>query len=67
MTDLIKELYYLVSDHLPEAPYDGALEQRLRDTMSPEQNKLFEAYRDSEFHREETDRMTLFRFLLHIP
>lgn len=48
-------------------PPDRALEQALRGTMSPEQLRLFEAYQEAEFHREETDREALFRFLLHAP
>ncbi len=67
MTDFIKELYYLVSDQIPEAPYDNGLERLLRTTMSREQIKLFEAYQEMEFHREETERKALFRFLLHVP
>lgn len=67
MTDFIRELYYLISDQLPEAPYDRSLERLLRNTMSREQIKLFESYQDMEFHREEVERQALFRFLLHIP
>ncbi|MDB7817474.1 hypothetical protein [Intestinimonas butyriciproducens] len=67
MNDILSEIFNLVEDHAPEAPRDHALEQALRGTMSPEQLRLFEAYQEAEFHREETDREALFRFLLHTP
>ena len=65
MNDILSEIFDLVEAHAPEAPRDRALEQALRGTMSPEQLRLFEAYQEAEFHREETDREALFRFLLH--
>lgn len=67
MSDFLTELYFLISDHLPEAKAEGDWEDRLRSTMTPEQTALFDAYRGAEFDREEADRKALFRLLLHVP
>ena len=53
---------------MPRKPLTTRLwEQAFRDTLTPAQLRLFEAYQEAEFHREETDREALFRFLLHTP
>lgn len=67
MSNFLNELYFLISDHLPEYEYDDTIERKLRNTMTPEQIDLFDSYRESEFDREEADRKALFRFLLHVP
>lgn len=67
MPDILSEIFNLVEAHAPETPHDAALKQAFRDTLTPAQLRLFEAYQEAEFHREETDREALFRFLLHAP
>ena len=52
-------------------PRDPAVEDRLLDTLTPEQKVLFAAYQEMEAAREEAERQTLFRVLvklgLHLP
>ena len=66
MSDIITDLYYLVDEKLPNGPYDHALEQRLRDSLTPEQLDLFEAYCEMNFHREDAERLDLFRYVLQL-
>ena len=52
MPDILSEIFNLVEAHAPETPHDAALKQAFRDTLTPAQLRLFEAYQEAEFHRE---------------
>lgn len=71
MLDILTQLYYMIDESLPVIKYPDKAERALEATFTPEQEALWEEYRQEDFEREDEERRILFHYLvklgLHIP
>ena len=71
MSDILTQLYNFVDELLPVTQYPNDAQLALEATFTPEQEALWEEYRQEDFEREDEERRILFHYLvklgLHIP
>ena len=71
MLDMIEQLYCFIDEALPPRFHCNPALKPLMESLTPEQEKLFDAYCSEATRGEDEERLRLFRFLvrlgLHIP
>lgn len=66
MQDLLSTLYYTIDEYLPVVQYPDNAQRALEATFTPEQEALWENYCREAFHRDDSERRILFRYLVRL-